>query len=126
MLLCRSSLLAYKRCRAAHATGVTIGTLCQVWRARHERDAATARARQLSAALAAHGLAPPPRRLASAAALLAGAHIDATRPRTLHALHAPDAARDLDRPLSCGDLRDRSLAHIPTLVAAAREPTPAY
>ncbi|CAH2244410.1 jg25356 [Pararge aegeria aegeria] len=83
----------------------------QVWRARHERDAAVARARQLAAALAAHGLQPPPRRLASAAALLAaGRAHDATRPRTLHA--PADLLPDLDRPLSCGDLRARSTDYL--------------
>ncbi|GBP19815.1 hypothetical protein EVAR_75107_1 [Eumeta japonica] len=84
----------------------------QVWRARHERDAAVARARQLAAALAAHGLQPPPRRLASAAELLDRQH-DATRPRMLHARtllprdQRADLLPDLERPLSCGDLRDR-------------------
>nr|XP_034831518.1 glutamate receptor ionotropic, NMDA 2B [Maniola hyperantus]XP_034831519.1 glutamate receptor ionotropic, NMDA 2B [Maniola hyperantus] len=83
----------------------------QVWRARHERDAAVARARQLAAALAAHGLQPPPRRLASAAALLAaGRAHDATRPRTLHA--PADLLPDLDRPLSCGDLRARERTRV--------------
>nr|WQS23387.1 ionotropic receptor 4 [Diaphania glauculalis] len=83
----------------------------QVWRARHERDAAVARARQLAAALAAHGLQPPPRRLASAAALLAGGEPhDATRPRTLHA--PADLLPDLDRPLSCGDLRARERTRV--------------
>lgn len=77
-----------------------------MWRARHERDLAVARARQLAAALAAHGLAAPPRRLASAGALLAGgkAH-DATHVRTLRP--PADLLPDLDRPLSCGDLRAR-------------------
>ncbi|XP_026499121.1 glutamate receptor ionotropic, NMDA 2B [Vanessa tameamea] len=83
----------------------------QVWRARHERDAAVARARQLAAALAAHGLQPPPRRLASAAALLAaGRPHDTTRPRTLHA--PADLLPDLDRPLSCGDLRARERTRV--------------
>lgn len=77
----------------------------QVWRARHERDAAVARARQLAVALAAHGLAAPPRRLASAAALLAHGSHDATHPRTLRP--PADILPDLDRPLSCGDLRSR-------------------
>nr|AXF48844.1 ionotropic receptor IR13 [Lobesia botrana] len=81
----------------------------QVWRARHERDAAMARARQLAAALAAHGLQPPPRRLASAAELLGGAH-DATRPRTLRA--PADLLPDLDRPLSCGDLRAKERTRV--------------
>jgi hypothetical protein len=74
-----------------------------------------ARARQLAAALAAHGVQPPPRRLASAAALLAGGEHDATRARTLHA--PADLLPDLDRPLSCGDLRARFfLLLIPTLI----------
>lgn len=64
-----------------------------------------ARARQLAAALAAHGLTAPPRRLASAAALMAGGAHDATRPRTLRP--PADLLPDLDRPLSCDDLRAR-------------------
>lgn len=78
-----------------------------MWRARQERDSALSRARQLAAALAAHGLAPPPRRLASAAALLAAGPRDATRPRTLRA--PADLLPELDRPLSCGDLSSRSI-----------------
>ncbi|KAG7296048.1 hypothetical protein JYU34_021144 [Plutella xylostella] len=81
----------------------------QIWRARHARDAAMARARQLAAALAAHGLQPPPRRLASAAALLA-AGTDATRPRAL--MPPAHLLPDLDRPLSCGDLRDRERTRV--------------
>lgn len=78
----------------------------QIWRAQHERDAALSRARHLAATLAAHGLQPPPRRLASAGTLLAGGELhDATRPRTLQA--PADLLPDLDRPLSCGDLRAR-------------------
>lgn len=66
---------------------------------------AVARARQLAAALAAHGLAAPPRRLASAGALLAVGRHDATHVRTLRP--PADLLPDLDRPLSCGDLRSR-------------------
>lgn len=67
---------------------------------------AVARARQLAAALAAHGLAAPPRRLAAAGELLAGgkAH-DATHVRMLRP--PADLLPELDRPLSCGDLRSR-------------------
>ncbi|CAH1638686.1 unnamed protein product [Spodoptera littoralis] len=82
----------------------------QVWRARHERDMAVARARQLAAALAAHGLAAPPRRLASAGALLAVGRHDATHVRTLRP--PADLLPDLDRPLSCGDLRSRERTRV--------------
>ncbi|XP_045496069.1 glutamate receptor ionotropic, NMDA 2B [Colias croceus] len=83
----------------------------QIWRAQHERDAAVSRARQLLAVLAAHGLQPPPRRLASAATLhAAGRPHDATRPRTLHV--PADLLPDLGRPLSCDDLRARERTRV--------------